>query len=581
VSAWGDAFTESVRARCVAILASASEPGGVRGAEEHAEELASLVAAWASPAQMAAVGWAEGTAGVLAAARSAGVTALGGLGGQAEFCVELGLLVQPGADDVKAVMRLAERLASERAEAVGTYPALAAAVCVVHERPFTRRINENSVAAPDAIEVFDYFVRNAGAMQTDLTRMPALLLVHVVDVTESVEQLEWALRAYGRQPAPGQRFFEIEYDYDAFRRGATKKVTAAGDYRLESIKRHGGVCADQAYFAESVGKAAGIPTCYVRAVGADVSHAWIGYLRTRPRPAWDFSQGRYEAYQNLRGRVQSPQTGQEISDAEVGLLGGLLNAAPDDVRASMGAALAAKRMAHPRGFQAPASVEGVEMRGTLRAARTGAIDDRLGLLKAALTRCASVPRAWDVVAESGRRGELPASALDEWARAVDRMCGSAFQDFSFDMLYVLIKAEKDAEAAHRMWEWAFGRFRGRPDLASAVRLEQGAVWAGAGRPDLAWSAYEDVIGRYVNDGPMVVFALRGMRDLLDKAGKRGAFLATVEDAAKRVKQPGQMGGAFRSQSNYYKIHAMLAEELDRAGRGGDAAKVRERVGIRG
>lgn len=586
-SAVADAFVGSVRARCEGILQRAAEPGGLAGAVADAEEVADLVAGRASDGQLGALGWTEGCLRLLWTAQSARMDGIGALGSQPEFCVELGLLVVAD-NDPGGVMRLAGRLAEERGEAVRLYPALAAALCVVHDRPFWRRINENRVDAPDPLAIFDYFVRNARAMRLDPARTPALLLVHVVDVTERIDQLEWALGAYGRDPSPGERFFEIRYDHDAFRKGTVKKVTEAGDYRLESIKRHGGVCADQAYFAETVGKAAGVPTCYVSARGADVSHAWIGYLGTRGRPAWDFSRGRYEAYQNLRGEVTSPQTRRRIPDAEVGLLGGLLLSSADDIRGAMGAAMAARRMAprtSPRpmarraAFVAPDAVDGVLMTGTRRVARTGAIGDRLGLLRAALTRCAWVPDAWAAVAEFGAAGEMSPGELDEWARAVDRICGTTQQDFSFDMLVRLIGSERDAQTRHRMWDWAFARYRARPDLASGARFQQGRMWDREGRPELAWAAYEDVLNNFLNDGPMAVQALRSMRDLLDKNGKRDSFLAYVEDAARLVRAPGQMGSAFASQSNHYRIHAMLADELDRRGRGAEARRVRERVGI--
>lgn len=576
VSARADPFTDSVRARCEAILGAAAEKGAVASAVAEAGALADLVAGWASTTQLHALAWSEGTRSLLETAALARTDGIGALAAQPVFCMELGLLID-SRDNPAGVMRLARRLAEERAEAVGRYPALAAALCVVHDTEFTRQINENAVKAPEPVAIFDYFVRNAGAMRLDPAKTPALLLVHVVDVTERIDQMEWALKTYGKQPAPGQRFFEIKYDYDAFRRGVPKKVTAAGDYRLESIKRHGGVCADQAYFAELVGKASGIPSCYVRAAGADVSHAWIGYLETRPRPAWDFSQGRYESYQNLRGQIHSPQTRLWISDADVGLLGGLVSANADDVRAAMAAAHAARRMGE--GFKPPETAEGVQMRGTLRVTRTGAVADRLALLRAALTKCPFVPRAWRVVSDLASAGSMSAAQMDEWARAVERMCGQAHQDFTYDMLVAMIRSEKNPAAAHKMWDWAFTRFRARPDLASGARHEQGLVWERNKRPDLAWAAYEDILKNYINDGPMCVAALRSMRRLLDESGKRAAFLATVQDAARKVKQPGQMAGAFASQSNHYKIHAMLAEELDRAGRSAEAAQVRQRAGI--
>jgi hypothetical protein len=578
-----DTFTEAVQAQCEAILLKASEPKGIAAALPEAQQLADFAVAWASDRQLVAVGWAEGTRHLLVAAGQDRVTDLGDLGRSPELCVELGLLLDQ-ADRPGGAIALGQRLVAQRQDAVAAYPTLAAALCVVHDEPWTRRINENAVKAPDPLAIFDYFVRNASRLKLDPAKTPAALLVHVVDVTEDIPQLEWALATYGRNPAPGERFFEIKYDYDAFRRGVPKKVTEAGNYRLESIKQHGGVCADQAYFAESVGKAAGVPTCYVVASGADVAHAWIGFLDTRRRGGWDFNNGRYEAYQNLRGQVVSPQTRGKIADADIGLLGGLMAASLDEVRATSGAALAIVRLSQtpgrPSRFEPPATMEGVPMTATRKKARTAGVDDRLDLLKTTMTACASVPRGWHAVEVLAQQGELSRSHLDEWAQAVERMCGSVFPDFSFDTLIVLLGTEKDADAQSRMWDWAYARYRTRPDLASAARFAQARLWDRNERPDLSWIAYEEVVKNFLNDGPMCVQALREMRRLLQKNGKADSFLRYVEDAAKRVKAPGTMAGEFQTQSNHYKIHAMLADELDGAGRSGEAAKIREKVGIR-
>jgi len=583
-TALADAFVDAVRARCEAALLLARDAGGVGEAYESARATADTAAAYASVRQLEAIAWGEATQRLIGFLEDS--DGLGALGGQPGLCLELGLLLADG-DDYAAAIRLGSRLSEKHAADVAGYPALAAAVCVVHERGYRRRINENTVHAPDPVEVFDYFVRNAKRLRLDPARTPALLLVHVVDVTEPIEQLEWALATYGGRPEPGDRFFEIEYDVAHYRTGATKKVTEAGDYCIGSIKEHGGVCADQAYFAESVGKACGIPTAYVVARGADVGHAWIGYLDER-RGRWNFDAGRYEAYQRLRGTVRSAQTGLQISDADAGVLGGLLGSRPEQVHATMGVRWAVARMsgsgvgrrAKPWGGGDPFD-DSAAMKGTLRTARDGSIGDRLALLKTAMARCATVPAAWEAVGEFAQLDQLDTKAMDEWARAVERMCGKVYPDFSFDVMKDLIGSVDGVRDRQRMWEWAFGRYRSRPDLASAVRFEQGAMFDKDGQAANAWAAYEDVVKTFLDDGPMSVSALRAMAAMLDKNGKSAEIIPYLEDAARRATPPSQMAAQFARQSNYYKIHVMLVHALEQAGRSGEARRVRERLGIRG
>lgn len=569
-----DPFVDAARSAAETAIRSARTPDALPGALSEIEAHARLAAAYAGPRQLEALAFTEGAARILEAARQAR-TALGPLADQPALCIELGLLLHEE-DDAAAALALAKRISEERPKLAEQYPALAAAIAVVRDRPYTRQINENRVTAPEAMDVFDYFTANARRMRMDPASTPAPLLVHVVNVTESIDQLQWALARYGANPSPGDRFSEISYDTGHFTEGRPKKVTTAGNYRLESIKYHGGVCADQAYFAESVGKACGIPTVFVYAAGADVAHAWIGFLDDR-RKAWNFDEGRYEAYENLRGNIRSPQTDKILSDAEVGLLAGLLTAQPAEIRTAMAAPLAAQRLARDD-WKEPAAPSQSVARGTLRAPRTASIDDRLDLLKLAMTACASMPTGWQTVADFASEGQLEGKAMDEWTRAVDRMCGRGSPDFSFDFIKSLVSAVDKPADQHRLWEWAFTRYRARPDLASAVRFEQATLFAENDDPANAWAAYESIVKNFLNDGPMAVQALRAMTDMLaiNKAD-RNAILPYLEDAARRVNMPEHMGDAFATQTNHYKIHTMLADRYTALGRHDDAQRIRERL----
>ena len=49
-------------------------------------------------------------------------------------------------------------------------------------------------------------------------------------------------------------------------------------YLLADILKKGGICIDQAYYAETIGKGRGIPTIGFTGYGMDGAHAWFGYL---------------------------------------------------------------------------------------------------------------------------------------------------------------------------------------------------------------------------------------------------------------------------------------------------------------
>ncbi len=576
-------LADEVRERCAQILSSVTDKNSLRSAMGEMVALSDTLAGVAPRAQLDAIGVSEGYRGALEliSVSDEDPAALArAFAAHPEFAIELGLLYDIEHDDLKKVAALAARLMRDRPEDVGSYPALGAALCVVHDRPYTRDINENRVRSPDPIEIFDYFATNARRMQVDPGALPPRLLVHVVNVTETPEQMRWALGRYHNNANMGDRFFEIQYDTDHFRSNTPKKVTLAGDYRLESIRQHGGVCADQAYFAESVSKACGVPSAYVRARGADVSHAWLGYMELRGRRAgWNFDAGRYPEYQKLRGNIHDPQTGLWVNDGRVGLLSGLVGVDDADRRAAIGAARVVERMSE--NAWRPRAELAFTTRGLEREPRTDSIDDRLALLRDALARCSNVPSAWELVARMTRSDAVDLEELDSWAKALEKMCGKQYPDFSFDILSEMIDSIEDSEDKIDMWEWAFTRYRARPDLASAVRVEQARILEERGDKDNAWRAYEDIVNRFANEGPMVVSALENMRTMLTAAGMREKSIDYLRSALGKIEQPRNMSAVFARQSNFFRISMMLAEELEAAGQKGEADSIYNMLGVKG
>ncbi len=577
-------LADEVQGKAEAILDSIEDPASAKVGAKQMRALADMVAATASDWQLDAVGVAEG---YLAVAEMLAASGRGDLGSFADllvespgFVVELGLLIDEKHDALDGVAMAARELLEARGAAVEEFATVSSAICVVHDQrgDYTRRINENRVGSPERLEIFDFFAANARRMPVNPNALSPALMVHVVDMTETPEQSAWALNRYRGNMKIGDRFFEIQYDTEHFRSGAPKKVTQSGDYKLESILHFGGVCADQAYFAEGVAKATSIPSAYVYARGTDVSHAWIGYLEIRGKRAmWNFDSGRYPEYQNLRGRLLNPQTGRQVADARVGLLGGQFSTKDSDRWSALGVSKAVERMHH--GAWSGDHDVSFASSGVRSKLREGGTDDQLGLLRAGLTRCAFVPGGWELMTEIANEESLELGELDVWARAVEKMCGTQYQDFSFDIVAALIESVDEYKDRAGMWEWAFTRYKSRPDLAAAARIKQGEVYTTLKDHDRAWRMYEDVSKRYINNGPMVLEALSQMALMLEVAGRRAEIIPYLQDAARRVQRPPAMGSAFASQSNYYQIQSSLAMELSQAGRGEESAAVLRSIGF--
>ncbi|MEZ6244158.1 MAG: hypothetical protein R3B57_14080 [Phycisphaerales bacterium] len=493
-----------------------------------------------------------------------------------ELAWTLAMLVDKRDDVVGVYKTLSGLIESHGAKKVASFGNLAAAICVVQDRPFTRRVNENTAKSMEPAKILAYYADHVRELDLDPRVVPADLLVYVADTTETDEQMTWALNQYRRNSDIGQRFFEIKYDYDSFEKGTPKKLTASGEFSLEAIKKYGGVCADQAYFAMEVGKAKGLPTAYVRAQGAEVGHAWVGFLQVRGKRAeWNFDEGRYDAYQNIRGLITDPQTGLEISDARLGITAEDSTMDPRERRIAQSVCAAAERLGIERlarGFTPPSHApDGVD-RPAKFTPRTNSVEDQLALLESGLRMAPAEVSGWEVLSQIALRHELTMEQMDDWTRVIDRLCGTKYPDFMVWLLEPMIASVEDTGEQTKLWGWLYGQLRSRPDLASRVLMNQGDLMRRTGDPAAAWTAYMEVVNRYSNAGTAVVDALTSAEEMVrqEKSGDSKVverdLIPMYQRAWQGITHPRQMAGAFRAQSNWYRVGDRLRELNEEAGK---------------
>ncbi|MEO0482449.1 MAG: hypothetical protein AAF138_02405, partial [Planctomycetota bacterium] len=436
----------------------------------------------------------------------------------------LALLLDLEADDLPGVARVLRRLEAEHARWLDRYADLSAALAVVHDQPARRRINENSVDQTDPVELFAYYRRHESRLSLSVRRTAPEMLVYVVDVAAPIRDLEWALNRHGGQAHVGKLYHNINYDTAHYRHGKPKKVTEAG-FNLPNVARYGGVCADQSYYAETVGHALGVPAITVHAVGSEAAHCWIGYIRPQGRGAvWDFSEGRWNAYDDLRGSTRHPQTRRVVSDAQIALSARAATLPRAERERAAALADAARLLTRSRRAQSrnaawpPDAPEGVRPAPRARDADANA---SLELLQASLQRSPASAAVWTSVAETLSKAQLNARERRSWAEAIDRAAGRDHADVALEVLTPLINSEPKPAARSKRWDWMFTRVRQRPDLAAEVRLRQGLMWQTAGDKHRAWLSFHNVIDNYAQDGPMVVTAADTCARMLladDRAG---------------------------------------------------------------
>lgn len=451
---------------------------------------------------------------------------------------------------------------------------LVAAMCVVHDDP--------SAKPERAAELFDFFLTNWSRLECgEAPGFPPEVMVHIVSTPVSLDELNWALKNYRGNRQVGKLYSTIVYDTGAFKYGREKKVMSQpGGYTLMNIRKVGGVCVEQAYFASNVARAIGVPAVSVSARGSDVGHAWVGYLKGvgSNRWEWDFDEGRYKEYQGLRGDVTDPQTGQTIADGYVGATAGLISPKVD--RANAIAMLdAAERLAAievARSLYPPTLSAGEPQ--PEGAARPLGFESQLALIEAGLRACPPMRRGWDQIAQMAENGRLNPEQINLWSERAYDLCGDDHPDFAFLTLAPMIRAIRPYEAQDSRWDWLHGRYNRRKDLAAAARFEQGRMWEQAGNQAKAWEMYTQCIERYPNDGQIIVEALRHARQLLEKQGNRGQPVIDLYAGAwGRISKPRQMSTEFAAGSTYVTVGKVYAGLLEAAGDAKKAKQVRDAV----
>jgi hypothetical protein len=462
---------------------------------------------------------------------------------------------------------------------------LVAAFCVVFDGP----LNEKGKASdkPAAIEsdrvekLFEYFSSNAGKLEFG-PGTPTDLLTYVVSVDPrvTIDDLNWAMKGYHGNKAVGKLYQTIVYDTNAFKRGTPKKVEQApGGVTLQNIRKYGGVCVEQALFASNVGKAIGVPAVSVTGRGSDVGHAWVGYLKSTGsnKYEWDFDEGRYKEYRDLRGSVVDPRTGKPIPDGYVGLTAGLLGS--EAVREQATALLDASdrlelvegtKLAYPPGRLA-------DMPEPKTTARALGLKTRLELIETALRAVPAERRGWEDIAALAQSRRLSPEDLKLWSERVLELCADDYPDFAFAALAPMVRSVQNTEEQDKLWEWTAGRFNKRKDLTASAIMMRADMWQQAKQPQKAWDLYNDVIERFPNDGQIIVEALGRAEQFLLREKKEQAVVDLYAKAWGRITKPKEGAGQFTAASNYVVVGKAYAARLTKAGKPVDAKKVNDAI----
>ncbi len=478
-------------------------------------------------------------------------------------------------DDVDAAYRLLlDVLEAHGTKQVGRYANLAAALCVVHDAGVvSRRVNENAVVGPEALDVFGYLVSHDRDTLWGVAGTPPGMLVYVVDAAAPVSELRWAMGKHRGDRKIGDRYHQINYDTRHLKQGTPKRITEEG-FSLPNIARFGGVCVDQAYYAEHAGKSIGVPTVSITGRGSESGHCWVGFVERRGNTLrWNFDEGRYDEYEKLRGVLDDPQSGEVISSDELAIRLAF-DAAPRSEREHAqaladGAAFVLEGTPPP---PAPAEVARL-----LRAPRPVGVDGALQLARESLGVNAGTRDAW---ALARRVFEGPEASVRErrgWSAAALNIAGRESPYFALDQIRAIIAGMPNAQDRAQLWAWVAKRMRTWPMITAEARLSEAQAWSDAGDQHRAWMMYETILRDHVDDGQAVVHAALAMARMLRVSGRGDMVDSALGDAWRRIPRPSPGGVLFVRSSNWYRVGGAYASALERAGRLRDAESIRRQL----
>jgi hypothetical protein len=474
---------------------------------------------------------------------------------------------------------LLDRLREKREPQLDTYHNLAAAICVVHNRSLTDHINENQATAADPIDIFDYYVRNESKMFYGLQNVPAELLVHVVDTTASIPDMEWALNKYAGRSDVGSLYFEVNYDYEALKTG-NKTLTSKG-FNLPNILQYGGVCIDQAYFSSTVGKAIGIPTAIDIGESGEAAHAWLGFLQYNGQSgAWNFDTGRYDGFQNVRGSVRDPQARQDVPDCYVTLLSELIGTRAVDRQNAVALTDAAGRVGTLMQDKSPVDAppaDAITPGSCAARPRPVGVAAQLDFIESALRSSVAYTPAWFLVRDLAVANKLTLDQKRKWSDVLIRLGAAKYPDFTVSILMPMVKSVQDADDQNTLLASLGNLFQARADLSASILMAQAELFEAHDQPSRAGECYMAVINRYADSGPFVIRALRQAEALLKKTNNAGNIVLVYQQAWSQTSKPGDWAPQFIAESNWYRIGQIYAKHLADGGDSAKAAEVRAQL----
>ncbi|MBN1807758.1 MAG: transglutaminase domain-containing protein [Planctomycetes bacterium] len=426
--------------------------------------------------------------------------------------------LDPRYDDLGAAFIIFNELRKPDETTLLKYVHLATAISVVHDTPDalsgSRYCCINGIAAgqfPESIRytaVWNYYTSPGIRFTFNIDRLPWPILVHLVDLDLSADELKWATARYRPGTDIASLYKSVPYDTGKLNTMGPGRL-AGKPYTLENILAWGGICGDQAHYTTRVAKALGVPAMKVAGQSrfGGVGHAWAGFLAVKgDRPALDFT-GRYFADYFYTGDVFDPQTRTVTLDRYVAMMydGASLSYAryhQSQVLARMAEAL---KDSHP--------------------------GESLLLVQDALRLNYYNMWGWALLMEHIRSGTMEKQEGARWFGEM-LLVLKEHPDITFECLQTFTGCLPitDQKGRQAIYNQVFGLYGKRPDLQLKLRMVQADELARTGRTTLAVDVLAATVVQNAEEGALVLPAMRMAVETANLSGLQERAFNTLRKA---------------------------------------------------
>ncbi len=461
----------------------------------------------------------------------------------------MGALVRVFTDsnDGATVATIAHAIAMGQPEAMATYSDLAAAVCVVLDRPHEYPgLGSILPAAPEVFDALVFAHQDRRVMALPLDDLPAEVLVYLTDIAMTGEGLRTIIQER-RQTDPAELYGRVPYKQAGLLAG--EPALPPEEFTFDRIAERGGLGPLRSFYAEQLGQAFGYPVALTTGHRGDERFTAPVFLE-RDRRGYRWNLQALPEHSGLAlGTTRHAVTGEAMAVSELLLTADLAQDGVSSTRTAW---------------------------ALLQAAAQANESTRTSLLNASIEASGGFPEAWKQsleirLAQASAEPDGPQRVLTEF---LDRL-GQRSAVFATQLALDAIQGMDSGKA--ELLDW-FSLSNRRDAISyAAAQLALGDLALAQGDRAAAMKIYEDLVNRQADETPLALDALARLDTMLTQDGRSDELLGLYGRTHRRLRAPRSSLEAEVRASAFMAVGERYEALLREAGRDREADRLRRQL----